>query len=427
MDREEKGRVEEAEFKFGLIAPAVNGTYPDESQAAYFRRIAAEPLERPDGTFVKIKATTLGSWLRRYRERGFSGLMTGKRSDLGTSRRIDADLGGDIQQLRAENPKMSASMLHEKLVADGYVVAGELSVATVQRWFKNNPAPSAQAGDAPGGGKDRRAFESARVNGIWQADTLYGPYVGKPAKRAYLQAIIDDKSRKIVAARFTDHDSAATFQATLRMAVASHGIPEKLFVDNGGPYKNGQLSLICGGLGIALCHAAVRDGAAKGKIERLNRTVRMRFLSCLPDGATAGLDELNSELAKWVAEYNSTQHSSTKKAPVDAFAEEADRVRFVDGGDAALEDAFRNRITRRVSNDATVRVDHVLYDAPMGMIGEKLELCFTPGNPDDVWAVMPDGTRRRLAPTDKQANADAKRVKPAYSIDFCAEGGEGVV
>ena len=331
---------------------------------------------------------------------------------------IPPTLGADIQRLRAEHPKMGAATLYDVLVEEGYVAAGEMSVSTLQRWFKNNPAP-AGAGSAPGGGKDRRAFESARVNGIWQADTLYGPYVGTPPQRAYLQAVIDDKSRKVVAARFVERDNAATFQRTLRDAVSSHGVPEKLLVDNGGPYSNEQLSLICGGLGIVLCHAAPRDGAAKGKIERLNRTVRMRFLSNLP--------ELNAELAKWVAKYNSTQHSSTKKAPVDAFAEEADRVRFAEGGEAALDDAFRNRVTRKVSNDATVRVDHVLYDAPMGMIGEKLVLRFTPGRTDDVWAVMPDGSRRRLAPTDKAANADARRVKPAYAVDYSAEGGEGVV
>ena len=65
MDRKDKERVAEAEFKLGLIAPVVNGTYPDASQAAYFRRIAAEPVERPDGSLARVKASTLGSWLRR--------------------------------------------------------------------------------------------------------------------------------------------------------------------------------------------------------------------------------------------------------------------------------------------------------------------------------------------------------------------------
>ena len=421
MDADEKKRIELAEYKFGLIAPAVNGTFPDASMAEYFRRVSAETVALPDGTVARLKPSTLASWRRRYLERGFEGLIPKQRSDLGTSRRIDADLGADIQAIRAEHPKMGAVMLLEKLVADGYVAEGELSAATVQRWFKRNPAPSGGGAAA----KDRRAFESARVNGIWQADTLFGPHVGKPASRAYLQAIIDDKSRKVVAARFVGRDNAASFQGTLRAAVASHGIPEKLFVDNGGPYRNEQLSLICGGLGIVLCHAAVRDGAAKGKIERFNRTCRMRLLSALPAGATESLESLNAALARWVAAYNAAVHSSTKSSPNEAFAAEADRLRFVEGGEAALDEAFRNRIARKVANDATVRVDHVLYDAPMGMVGEKVEIRWTPGRADDVWIAMPDGTRRRLAPTDKQANADSRRARPAYSIDYGAtEGGE---
>lgn len=418
MDEDEKKRIALAERKFGLIAPVVNGTCPEPSAAAYFRRIAAEPLEMPDGTLVRLKPSTMSSWLRRYREHGFEGLVPKKRSDLGYSRRIDSDLAADIEAMRAEHPRISAAMAHERLVAEGYVAKGELSVATVQRWFKRNPLQ----GDGSEKAKDRRAFEAARVNGVWQADTLYGPYVGTPARRAFLQTIIDDKSRKIVASRFVGADNAATFQGTLKAAVASHGIPSTLYVDNGGPYRNEQLSLICGGLGIVLSHAPVRDGAAKGKIERLNRTVRMRFLSTLPAEALTDMDALNAALAKWVAWYNANVHSTTKRSPNEAFSAEADSLRWVDG-DEALEEAFRNRIRRMVAKDATVRVDRVLYDAPMGMIGEKVELRYTPGDRDDVWAVMPDGSRRRLAPTDRQANACSGRVKPAYSIDFSAEGG----
>ena len=36
-------------------------------------------------------------------------------------------------------------------------------------------------------------------------------------------------------------------------------------VDNGAPYSNEQLSLICGSIGTALIHNRPRDGASKGK------------------------------------------------------------------------------------------------------------------------------------------------------------------
>ena len=63
--------------------------------------------------------------------------------------------------------------------------------------------------------------------------------------------------------------------------------------------------------------------------------------------------------------------TSTRLAPSEAFAAEADRLRWVEGGEGALDEAFRNRITRKVANDATVRVDHVLYDVPMGLVGAR--------------------------------------------------------
>ena len=157
------------------------------------------------------------------------------------------------------------------------------------------------------------------------------------------------------------------------------------------------------------------------KVERLNRTVRMRFLSALPEGACATLESLNDALAAWVLGYNSRIHSATRKAPADSFAEDAAWIRYAESGDA-LDEAFRNSVKRTVGKDATVRVDGALYDAPMGCVGERREVRYTPGDPLDVWMVMADGSRERMAPTDKQANKRAKRKKG--HIDFSAEGGE---
>ena len=162
MDLDDKAGIALAEFKLGLIAPTVNGTCPDPTMADYFRRVAAEPLELPDGSRVRVKPSTIAGWRRRYLELGFEGLVPKKRSDLGTSRRIDSDLAADIQAMRAERPGISATMVLEALIEGGYVADGEMSAATVQRFFKRNPAPQASAQ-----AKDRRAFESSRVNGVF--------------------------------------------------------------------------------------------------------------------------------------------------------------------------------------------------------------------------------------------------------------------
>ena len=145
----------------------------------------------------------------------------------------------------------------------------------------------------------------------------------------------------------------------------------------------------------------------------------MQCLSYLPEGACESLESLNDALASWVASYNARFHSAIRKAPSDSFSEDAAWIRYADGDDA-LDEAFRNSVRRKVAKDATVRVDGALYDAPMGCIGERREIRYTPGDPLDVWMVMEDGSRARIAPTDKQENARAKRRKS--HIDFSAEG-----
>lgn len=59
-----------AEIRFGLIAPLVQGTFPDESMSAYCRRVAAFPVKLPDGRQVQYKAKTLGKWLSLYNRGG---------------------------------------------------------------------------------------------------------------------------------------------------------------------------------------------------------------------------------------------------------------------------------------------------------------------------------------------------------------------
>ena len=77
--------------------------------------------------------------------------------------------------------------------------------------------------------------------------------------------VIDDHSRFLVGGGLFYNDNAYNFQKVLKDAVAAHGIPSKLYVDNGCSYSNEQLSLICGSIGTVLLHTKIRDGASKAE------------------------------------------------------------------------------------------------------------------------------------------------------------------
>jgi transposase InsO family protein len=411
-----------AMFRFGLIAPVINGTFSEPSKMAYYRNVAASELTLPSGVKVDYSPSTLSYWEGLYRKGGFDALATHARSDKGVSRKLAPDVTDAIVALRHKFPKINATMIYERLVSEGVVLKSEVSLSTVQRFLRGRAADPGVAAPT----RDRKAFEAERVLALLQADSLYGPYVGsgKDKARAYLIAIIDDKSRLLVCGRFFLSDSALNFQRVFKDAVLRFGLPEKLYVDNGAPYKNDQLSAICGRLGVVLIHAPVRDGAAKGKIERLNRTIRTRFLSVLDPAQTISLEALNSAFAAWSNSYNTKEHTATAKTPMEAYRAEADVVRVPESAEWVAQ-SFMNRITRTVRADATVTIERVSYDVPICFIGTKVEILFSP---DDMAGacIVCEGKTYPVRPTDKVVNFKAKRNNP-YPIDYSNKGGKSDV
>lgn len=410
---DEKRKQEMATFKLVLISPVINNTFTEPSKAAYYRNIGATPITMPDGTSRYFNPRTMADWEYVYRKHGFEGLVPKSRCDAGGYRKLNDDTVAALYALKNRFPKISATLAYETMIKDGVIDKADVSLSTVQRFFRNSFGKGTPCATPV---KDRRAFEAERVNGIWQADTLYGPYVSSPkGARGYLQMIVDDKSRRITSAHFWDRDTALNFQRTLKQAVLSAGIPEKLYVDNGGPYKNDQLSLICGQLGIVLIHAPVRDGAAKGKIERLNRTFRSRFMSMLESPDLETMDTLNDRLAAWVADYNRSVHSSIGRTPLDAFTEAADTLRYVRSVEWA-DECFLNRDRKKVKKDSTIRIQGIDFDCPMGYMDVSVEVRYDPADMGRVW-IMDEGTKIECAATDRVANSKAKRQK-TYDIDY---------
>jgi transposase InsO family protein len=403
-----------AMFRFGLIAPVINGTYVGPSRLAYYRSCVENGLTHPDGTKASYAAGTLRYWEWLYRKDGFDALIDKRRTDKGKPRKLSPKAIDAILALKREFPKINATMLYEHLIKAGTIRRCDVSLSTIQRFIRRNE----DLGCLPKESKDRRAFEAARVLEMWQADTLHGPYIadGTKRRRAYLMAIIDDKSRLIVGARFFFADIALNFQKVMKDAVIRFGIPEKVYLDNGGPYSNGQLTGICGALGVVLIHTPPYDGAAKGKIERWNRTCRQRFLSVLPEHATTSLDALNDALAKWIITYNTTVHSSINMTPMDAYRKEAENVRTAESAEW-VSACFMNRIVRTVKNDATVTINKVTYDVPMQFIGTKVEVHFPPDDMDEAHIVAEE-SRYPIQRTDKQANARIRRVTSPYKVDY---------
>lgn len=409
--------IEIASIKLALIAPAINNTFTEKSKIAYYRRVSTSPVKLPNGNSVFYSPGTLSNWESEYNRFGFDSLLPKTRSDIGKTRKLTDVAIEQIYSLKNAFPKINATLIYHKLIEDGFINEKYVSISTVQRFIKNNDLKSARCINM----KDRKAFEEEFAAGMYQGDTCYGPYITEDGKcrRTYLIMLIDDKSRLIVGGRFFYNDNSYNFQKVLKEAVARYGIPNKLYLDNGSPYKNEQLSLICGSLGIVELHTMVRDGASKGKVERNFRTLKSRWLNALDVNSISSLAELNDELFSYINKHNITIHSSTNERPIDRYKSDLAHIKAASDSEW-LENCFMNRIERRVNNDATIRIDKISYDVPMQFIGQKIEVRYLPDDMDSAY-VYYQNIKYKIRKTDKVENSKTKR-KNSFNIDYSKDG-----
>jgi hypothetical protein len=219
--------------------------------------------------------------------------------------------------------------------------------------------------------------------------------------------IIDDHARLIVGGQIFYNDNAYSFQKVFKQAIATYGIPDKLYTDSGASYRNEQLSFICGSVGCLELHTPVRDGASKGKIERNFRTLRDRWLNGLDISQIHSLSQFNELLQAYIYQHNTTVHSAIKETPLDRFLRTREHIRLPKSQEW-LDDCFMNRIFRKVNNDSCVSIDSVYYDAPQQFIGMKVDIRFLPGQMADAYILYED-IHHPIPRTDKVANSRTKR------------------
>lgn len=394
-----------AVFRFSLIAPVIHGTYTEESASAYYRRVTENPILRPDGTEFLYKPKTLSSWTDKYRKKGLDGLTQKIRSDNGITRTLSNECLSEIYQIKEKFPKLNATQIRQRLL-ELRLITNNVSTRTVQRFIKNH---NLKHGIPLMTTRDRKAFEEEFFGDLWMADTCYFPYISESGKnrRTYLVAILDDHSRLIVGAQLFYEDNAYNFQKVFKDAVATYGIPKKIYLDNNGVYRNNQLPFICAEIGTVLIHTPPYDGASKGKIERKFLSLKQQWIHGLDISTIHSLEEFNEKLNVQIRAHNIAKNTSIDERPLDRFLRTCDHITPPKSTEW-LDLCFMNRTTRKVNNDATLRIDNIQFDAPIHFIGQNVQVRFLPDKLDEAY-IYESETKYPLKLTDKVANSKAKR------------------
>ncbi len=406
-NQKEKRKQETAIFRHGVISDFVNGAGMSRAER---RRMMREKCSRrwqiPHSEKTSIRPGTIYKWIRDYEAGGrqLESLMPHTRSDQSQSRALDDDTCTALVKLRKERPDLTVKDLIGQMIQLKRITPGiELKKTTVHRLLKQNGL----MGGNPSS-EDRRKFEAELPNDLWQSDVMHGPYVTHEGKqrKTYLIAIIDDHSRLIPYARFYLSETLISYLDALYHALARRGLPRKLYVDNGAAFKSHKLQYVTAALNITLIHARAYHPEGKGKIERWFKTVRSMFL---PTNTGKTLDELNAALSVWLeSAYHVRPHSATGQTPFARFTENLHCAR---PAPSKLTNYFRTVARRNVNKDRTVVLNGRLFEAPVALIGKRVELTYHDSDPDRVEVTWNNQSYGYLTKVSLHVNCRVKRNK----------------
>jgi putative transposase len=357
--------------------------------------VAAMSFLDEEGNARQFTWRTIQTWYYRYKNHGITGMTNRARKDKGQVRKITPE--ELLEAINAARPhfhhhRTNKRALYRFCIEKGLLCADRIAQTTFYRFIREYDLLAPHDNDH----KKRLAFSMKYANQLWQADTMFGPYVdtGMSAgsrQQTKLIAFIDDASRVLCHGEFFFEENVDTLVQAIRAAFYKRGVPEQLLVDNGSIYSSQEITLICARVGCILRHAPVRDAAAKGKIERFFRRARDQFLVRKLD--LSSLETLNRQFTLWVEnDYNAAPHDAIGMKPIDRFGIDLTRIRFLPPSEHH-DELFYAEATRKVKKDNTFSFSGRRYETPVDLRDKEIQLRYDRRRGDAAVVIYHKGQR----------------------------------
>lgn len=363
-----------------------------DSMRARYQDVSSRIFKDEEGHPFQFTWRTIQTWWYYYRQHGLTEPKS--RVDSNKPRKVTPEeLLHAIEHVlpHFNNKRYNITAVYRKCIELGTLKRSQIAEGTFRRHVKRfellKPESEVKS-------KRRQAFAKANANDMWQCDTLHGPHLrfdGKPVK-TFLICFIDDASRVVTHGQFYLRDDTSSLVDCFQNAIFKRGVPRAMYVDNGSNYASKEMSTACCRLGTVLIHTPVRDGAAKGKIERFFKTVRDQFL-IRNLSSIASLEELNDQFRDWVEnEYHNRKHGVLDMKPLDRFGMDLGRIQWLQPSIYNREIFFCEK-TRKVRADNTFQHNKTRYEPPCHLAGEAIVIRFDRYNTNLPPVVYQDSIR----------------------------------
>jgi len=328
----------------------------------------------------EISAETGYKWLRRFAA-GDAELAERSRRPNASPNRSLATMEAAAVAVRDAHPAWGARKIARKLAEQGHQAP---AVSTVHAILRRNGRIEPPAGSP---GQPYQRFEMEAPNRLWQMD-FKGHMPLVDGASCHPLTMIDDHSRFALCLAACADERGETVKAHLEATFRHYGLPDAIFVDNGGPWGFTleepwtRLGVWLLKLGVRLIHSRPYHPQSRGKNERFHRTlkaevfalIRFRDLAAVQRALDAWRDVYNLDrpheaidLLPPVSRYRPSPRAMPDRLPTVDY-DEGEIVRTVSSTKAYV--SFKGR----------------LWKVPQAFCGERLAI--RPLNRDDKYGVF---------------------------------------
>ena len=385
---------------------------PGNSIQARIKQVATRTFtDQQTGCDYQFTWRTISTWFYRYKKNGITTLDNKTRADKNSYRKIQVnELAEAINEViptlsknkKGRIPKMA---LYRQLLKHNYFQRSQLSQTAFYRMLRTHDLLDNEQTH-----KLRHSFAMQFANELWQADTLYGPSIKQADgkwRKTFLIAFIDDASRVITHGEFFYRDNTENMIEAFKTALYKRGKPDRLYFDNGSNYTSKEILQACVRLNILLSHAPIRDGAAKGKIERFFRGFRDRFL--VQHIEFTSLEQLNELTWDWIEnDYNTQHHTGIQMIPIDRFNLDRSRIQFLTD-DEYTEEVFFVEQARKVSKTNVFSINSQKYECPVDLRQKTIQVRYDRNRRDRYIVYFADKRMGNAQLLDLHYNANRRR------------------
>lgn len=374
-----KKAEEIAEQRVQILAPLLT----EGLDAGQAKAIKARICEQ-----TGISERTLRRYLHLYRNKGFNGLKPRGKGSRGGEEAVPANILEQAILLRRQVPGRSVAQIIQILEWEGLIQPGQIKRSTLQEKLAERGYSSRHMRMYADTGVAARRYQRKYRNQLWHSDIKFGPYLpigdGGKKKQVYLVTFVDDATRFVLHGEFYPVLDQIIVGDCFRKAILKYGIPERVYFDNGGQYRNKWMSRACAKMGIRLLYARPYSPEATGKVERFNRVVDS-FLAEARLEKPQTLEQFNQLFAVWLEEcYQHRPHSGLESqiSPAAAYQGDRNALKYIDP--EVVAKAFLHCEERKVDKSGCISFEGRKYEVGLPFMGCKVDVIYDPADTSEL-------------------------------------------